>query len=152
MDDHLTLIHERVATARLGENPTVICRMASGWAVMGDHQFLTGYSLLLPDPVVAHLSDLTVDDRTQFLSDMALIGEAIQSCTDSIRINYEILGNTESALHAHVFPRYTSEPYEYRRGPVWMYPPEDRTGLLFNVECHRSLQRDLAAYIKARAV
>ena len=53
-----TLIHERVEAARAGTNPTVICRMPSGWAVLGDAQFLRGYSLLLADPVVADLNAL----------------------------------------------------------------------------------------------
>jgi hypothetical protein len=29
-----TLIHQRVEAARVGTNPTVICRMPSGWAVL----------------------------------------------------------------------------------------------------------------------
>ena len=48
----MALITERVALARNGANDKVICRLASGWAVMGDVQFLPGYCLLLPDPVV----------------------------------------------------------------------------------------------------
>jgi len=48
-----TIIHERVDMTQAGTNLTVICRMPSGWAVLGDIQFLRGYSLLLPDPVVA---------------------------------------------------------------------------------------------------
>lgn len=40
MSDHATFVHERVALARADENPTVIARMPSGWAVLGDHQFL----------------------------------------------------------------------------------------------------------------
>jgi hypothetical protein len=50
-----TLIHRRVEAARKGENPTVLCRMESGWAVFGDVQVLNGYCLLLPDPVVPTL-------------------------------------------------------------------------------------------------
>lgn len=45
-----TLIHRRVAAAQDGKNPTVICRVPSGWAVLSDTQFLRGYALLLPDP------------------------------------------------------------------------------------------------------
>lgn len=52
------MIHERVALARAGRNPHVIARLNSGWAVLADHQFLRGYCLLLPDPVVGHLTDL----------------------------------------------------------------------------------------------
>lgn len=40
-------------------------------------------------------------------------------------INYEILGNGLPCLHAHVFPRYAWEPEERRKGPVWLYPPEE---------------------------
>ncbi|MEM8672531.1 MAG: hypothetical protein AAGF83_01475 [Cyanobacteria bacterium P01_G01_bin.67] len=31
-----TLIHHRVQAACEGKNPTVICKMPSGWAVLGD--------------------------------------------------------------------------------------------------------------------
>ncbi len=36
----MSLISQRVELARQGANDKVICRMASGWAVMGDVQFL----------------------------------------------------------------------------------------------------------------
>lgn len=150
MSDHSTLIHERVDLARRGENSTVICRMASGWAVLGDYQFLTGYSLLLADPVVEHLTDLDDQARVRFLSDMALLGEALHACTDTSRVNYEILGNGDPALHAHIFPRYGHEPDHYRRGPVWGYPPEQRTSVLFDETVHGDLQESLAAFITQR--
>lgn len=60
--------------------------------------------MLLPDPVVENLTDLGDAERAGFLSDMALIGEALHACTETYRINYEILGNSEAALHAHIFP------------------------------------------------
>lgn len=44
-----TLIHQRVEDCRRGENPKVIARVNSGWVVLGDVQFLRGYSLLLPE-------------------------------------------------------------------------------------------------------
>ena len=53
-----TLIHQRVEAVRSGTNPTVICRMPFGGAVLCDGQFLRGYSLLLPDPVVPDLNAL----------------------------------------------------------------------------------------------
>ena len=125
-----TLIHDRVRSARAGTNPTVVCRVASGWVVLGDVQFLRGYCVLLPDPVVAGLNDLTADARAGFLLDMARVGDALLAVTDAVRVNYEILGNAEPALHAHVFPRYDDEPAELRRRPAWFYdwkaaPPFD---------------------------
>jgi hypothetical protein len=53
------LIEERVAEARAGQNPTVLCQMPSGWAVIGDRQFIQGYCLLLAGPVVSNLNALT---------------------------------------------------------------------------------------------
>lgn len=116
-----TLIHRRVEQARQGINPTVICRVRSGWVVLGDVQFLQGYSLLLPDPVVPDLNALTMEQRITFLQDMTVLGDALLEVTGAVRINYEILGNSEAALHAHVFPRYATEPEEKRRKPVWFY-------------------------------
>lgn len=116
-----TLIHRRVDEARRGENPRVIAKMASGWAVLGDAQFLRGYSLLLPDPVVPHLNALAGAARTRFLDDMAALGDAVLKVTGAVRINYEMLGNLEPALHAHVFPRFADEPVELRTKPVWFY-------------------------------
>jgi len=116
-----TLIHRRVAAAREGTNPAVIARMRSGWAVVGDHQVVHGYCLLLPDPVVPDLNALEPAARSIFLLDMTALGDALLQVTGATRINYEILGNSEPALHAHVFPRYASEPPERRSGPVWLY-------------------------------
>lgn len=135
----MPLIEERVAAARAGTNPHVLARLPSGWAVIGDVQFLPGYSLLLPDPVVPSLNDLDEAGRLRFLADMTRIGDALLRVTGAWRINYEILGNTEPELHAHLFPRYADEPEEKRRMPVWFYDwknaprfsPEDH-GVLFS--------------------
>ncbi len=116
-----TLVQQRVELARAKRNPTVICRVASGWVVMSDNQFLAGYSFLLPDPVVPTLNTMDKDAREQFLNDMVLVGDALLEVTDAYRINYEILGNTDPALHAHIIPRYMSEPEDYRKQPVWVY-------------------------------
>ena len=116
-----TLIHQRVDLARLGENPTVICRMPSGWAVMADAQVLRGYVLLLPDPVVPDLNALTDEARKTFLYDMSILGDALLNVTGAARINYEILGNADPALHAHIIPRYADEPEALRTRPVWFY-------------------------------
>ncbi|MEM1213685.1 MAG: hypothetical protein AAGI68_15460 [Planctomycetota bacterium] len=121
-DTPRTLIHERVEQARAGTNPAVICRTAAGWAVLGDTQFLRGYCLLLPDPVVPTLNDLQGPARTRFLNDMAALGDAVLAETGCARINYSMLGNLEPALHAHVFPRYADEPEHLRAKPIWLYP------------------------------
>lgn len=116
----MNLIEERVVMARAGKNPFVISRMPSGWLVIGDVQPLPGYCLLLADPVVPSLNALDTNQRTEFLSDMALVGDALLAVTGCDRVNYEIWGNTEPALHAHIMPRYASEPDGKRQRPACM--------------------------------
>jgi diadenosine tetraphosphate (Ap4A) HIT family hydrolase len=116
-----TAIHRRVAALQRGDDPTFVCRLPSGWLVLGESQFLRGYCLLLPDPVVPHLNALRGDARAQFLADMARAGDALLELTGAVRINYEMLGNLEPALHAHLFPRYADEREELRTKPVWFH-------------------------------
>jgi diadenosine tetraphosphate (Ap4A) HIT family hydrolase len=116
----MNLIEQRVAMARAGTNPFVISRLASGWLVIGDVQPLAGYCLLLADPVVPSLNALDLQDRSAFLSDMAMVGDALLAVTDCARVNYEIWGNSEPALHAHIMPRYETEAEDKRRLPACM--------------------------------
>jgi diadenosine tetraphosphate (Ap4A) HIT family hydrolase len=62
--------------------------------------------------------------------------------------NYEILGNTVPALHAHIFPRYAWEPPAYRRGPVWSYPDSERRGTRFSEQRHGALRDALAEHLR----
>ncbi|CAL9596794.1 hypothetical protein SUDANB171_05327 [Streptomyces sp. enrichment culture] len=105
-------------------------RLASGFAVIGDVQFLPGYSVLLVDqPGVQRLSDLPKARRLSFLSDMDRLGEAVERVCRRLdpgfrRVNLEILGNTDPFLHAHVWPRFAWEPAELVSKPVWLYPAD----------------------------
>ncbi len=116
-----TLIHRRVNDARAGRDPAVLGRCASGWAIFGQQQFVPGYLLLLPDPVVPDLNALTPERRAHFLLDMSRLGDALLRVTAAVRVNYAIFGNLEPALHAHVIPRYRTEPESLRTQQPWAY-------------------------------
>lgn len=141
-----TLIHERVEMCRNGTNPKTICRVQSGWVVIGDVQFLPGYSLILPDPVVPDLNALPLAGREVFLREVSIVGDALLELTDSYRINYEILGNSEAALHAHIFPRYLHEAEQMRRRPAWFYDWQSATQ--FDESRDRPLMLDIANYLQ----
>ena len=70
-----------------GRNPYVISRMPSGWALIGDVQVLPGSCLLLPDPVVHSLNDLSAANRASYLLDMVRLGDAMLKATGASRIN-----------------------------------------------------------------
>ena len=112
-------IHTLVDRCRGGQLPAAIAKLPSGWVVMGERQVLPGYCLLLPDPVVPHLNALATDARTQFLFDMALVGDVLLAITAAARINYAIYGNVDPALHAHIFPRDSAEPESTRTAQPW---------------------------------
>ncbi|WP_226831815.1 HIT family protein [Brachybacterium sp. FME24] len=108
-------------------------RMPGGFAVIGDVQFLPGYSVLITDaPGVDRLTDLPRPERARFLSSMDLLGEAVERVCAARdprfrRVNLEILGNADAFLHAHVWPRYDWEPEEIVTRPVWRHPSEQWT-------------------------
>ncbi|WP_328947318.1 diadenosine tetraphosphate hydrolase [Streptomyces sp. NBC_00250] len=121
---------DRIGSALRSENPTVLRRLHAGFAVIGDVQFLPGYSVLLTDdPAVQRLSELSKARRLRFLSDMDHLGEAVERACRRLdpafrRVNLEILGNTDGFLHAHVWPRYEWESADLVGMPVWLYPRE----------------------------
>ena len=140
-----TPIHRQVSDAREGREPRVFARLFSGWALFGERQFVRGYALLLPDPVVPTLNALGTKERIQFMLDMTRVGDALLKVTGAIRINYAIFGNQDPALHAHVIPRYLDEPERFRTAQPWAYdweaaPAFDRAS---HQDLAESLRREL---------
>ena len=119
--------NDRIGSALRGENPTVLARLPAGFAVIGDVQWLPGYCVLLADdPAITRLTDLPKSRRLEFLDSMDRLGEAVERACAAAdpafrRINLEILGNTDTFLHAHVWPRYNWEPPDRIGYPVWLY-------------------------------
>ena len=138
-----TAIDRLVEQCRAGSCPRVVARMDSGWLVMAEQQVFDGYCLLLPDPVARHLNALTGARRTGFLADMARAGDALLAATQALRINYAMLGNAEPALHAHLFPRYATEPDTVRLLQPWAL--DWRCAAVWLAATHGALQRRIAA-------
>ncbi|BDR53822.1 DeoR family transcriptional regulator [Bombiscardovia nodaiensis] len=144
---------DRIRSAREGRNPTVIARLPSGFVVLADMQFLPGWCILLPYKQVSSLNDLSMVERAHFLLDMSVLGDAILAVCRPKRVNYDILGNTDEFLHAHVYPRYDWEPPDRQPLPVWLY--EDHYGsdpsTAFSPTRHAQLMSDLRNYISSHA-
>jgi diadenosine tetraphosphate (Ap4A) HIT family hydrolase len=143
-----TTIHRMVDRCRAADYPAMVARLRSGWAVMGERQVLTGYCLLLPDPVVPHLNALDSETRAQFLADMALIGDTLLAVTAALRINYAIFGNVDPALHAHVFPRHATEPESTRTAQPWAL--DWNAAPSYSEALHGEFKRRIAADMRGR--
>lgn len=137
---------DRIASAHRGENPMVIAKMRRGFAVIGDTQFLPGYCVLLPLRPFGSIEELDFKQRSEYLLDMSLIGEAILKVCNPRRVNYSIYGNTDAYLHAHVFPRYNWEPEERIPYPVWQYSAEKwhNAEYLYSDETHGEIKEKLS--------
>jgi diadenosine tetraphosphate (Ap4A) HIT family hydrolase len=144
------LTHARIAAARAGTDPAVVCRMPSGWVFLCGLQYLPGYCILQADPVVESINALAPAQRSQFLGDMVLVGDAIMEVTEAYRINYAILGNSDPVLHAHIVPRFMSEPEDLRKGGPWSYPQEVVDARMFDAERDRELMRRVEQAIQKR--
>jgi diadenosine tetraphosphate (Ap4A) HIT family hydrolase len=143
-----TAIHAMVDRCRAADYAAAVIKLRSGWVVMGERQVLTGYCLLLPDPVVPHLNALRSELRAQFLSDLGLVGDALLAVTGGLRINYAIFGNVEPALHAHIFPRHSAESDVTRTAQPWALDWKAAPG--YSEALHGELKRRIAADLQRR--
>lgn len=137
------ILTERIELARKGLNPTVVTKMKSGWVVLGDNQTISGYCLLLADPIIDDLSKLDINRRKQFLFDMTVIGDALMTVLNAKKINYSIFDNLNMGLHAHIHPRYDWEKEEFKEYPPWKYHFMQVPIVEFDIEKNKPLIQKL---------
>lgn len=117
------LICERIGQIERGENPYFVCALSTGYVVLGDHQRFQGYTLFLCKRHVTELYQLPWGFRTRFLQEMSLVAEAVTAVYRPEKMNYELLGNGDTHLHWHLFPRVSGDTPQ--PGPVWWLPREE---------------------------
>ena len=141
-------VSKQVEAARAGKEPALVCPVPSGWVVLCTMQYLRGYCILLPDPVVPSLNDLNRQQRVRYLCDMSIVGDALLEVTGAYRINYAILGNSDQVLHSHIVPRYSSEPEEFRISTPWSYPQNVMNASRFNCDRDQDLMLKISEAIQ----
>lgn len=117
------LVCERIGQIERGENPYFVCALSTGYVVLGDHQRFEGYTLFLCKRHVTELYQLPWGFRTRFLQEMSLVAEAVAAVYRPEKMNYELLGNGDTHLHWHLFPRVSGDTPQ--PGPVWWLPREE---------------------------
>ncbi len=135
------LICERIGQIERGENPYFVCALSTGYVVLGDHQRFQGYTLFLCKRHVTELYQLPWGFRTRFLQEMSLVAEAVAAVYRPEKMNYELLGNGDTHLHWHLFPRVSGDTPQ--PGPVWWLPREE----MWN-DAYRPSREQLAARTK----
>ena len=70
------------------------------------------------------------EQRTEvakFMEEMVIVSKAVATAFECDKMNYECLGNGDTHLHWHLFPRVKGDLGEYGndgKGPVWWLPQE----------------------------
>lgn len=123
----MCLICNRIELIRQKKNPYFVKELETGYIVLGDVQYFKGYTLFLCKKHQSELFELDPSFRSKFQEEMALTAQAVSSAFGAEKMNYELLGNGDTHLHWHLFPRRSGDLGAYGKngkGPVWWLPPE----------------------------
>ncbi len=123
----MCLICDRISMIKNGTNPYFVKELETGYVVMGDHQHFKGYTLFLCKKHETELFYLDKEFSVKFMQEMILVAKAVKNAFHADKINYECLGNGDTHLHWHLFPRIAGDIENFGnngRGPVWWYPRE----------------------------
>ncbi len=123
----MCLICDRIEMIQNGTNPYFVKEMETGYVVLGDHQHFKGYTLFLCKQHETELFHLDKNFAAKFMQEMVLVADAVKSAFIAEKMNYELLGNGDTHLHWHLFPRSEGDIGSYGnhgKGPVWWYPRE----------------------------
>lgn len=123
----MCFICDRISMIKDGTNPYFVTELETGYVVIGDHQHFKGYTLFLCREHTSELFQLDRPFKMKFLEEMSIVAEAVAKAFHAEKMNYELLGNGETHLHWHLFPRKSGDIENYGnngKGPVWWYPME----------------------------
>lgn len=123
----MCFICDRINMIKDGTNPYFVKELETGFVVIGDNQHFKGYTLFLYKEHKTELFQLDHAAKRKFLEEMSLVAEAVSDAFGAEKMNYELLGNGDSHLHWHLFPRVSGDLENYGnhgKGPVWWYPME----------------------------
>ena len=123
----MCLICDRIKMIKENANPWFVTEMETGYVVIGDHQHFKGYTLFLCKEHKTELFQLEYATKMKFLEEMSIVAEAVAKAFGAEKMNYELLGNGDTHLHWHLFPRISGDLEDYGnqgKGPVWWYPME----------------------------
>ena len=93
---------------------------------------------------VAEPTDLSNVEANAYWHELLMIGRAIATVMQPVKLNYNILGNSVPHLHTHIVPRYANDPR-----PGWPFPfpeqdppPMPPDALISDVDALRRAFRD----------
>ena len=117
----MCLICDRINMIKDGTNPYFVKELETGYVVIGDNQHFKGYSIFLCKEHKTELFQLDYSTKMKFLEEMSVVAEAVSTAFDAEKMNYELLGNGDTHLHWHLFPRKSGDIENYENKPFVLY-------------------------------
>jgi diadenosine tetraphosphate (Ap4A) HIT family hydrolase len=94
-----------------------------------------GYSVVIwRGRHVAEPTELSAEEASQYWLELLEVGRRLERL-GSVKLNYDILGNSLPHLHTHVIPRYADDPK-----PGWPFPFPEHAGKLDEDAFRRDLE------------
>lgn len=121
----MCFICDRIEMIKKGINPYFVKELETGYVVIGDNQHFKGYTLFLCKEHQTELFHMESKQKIKFLEEMSMVAEAVSKAFNAEKMNYELLGNGDTHIHWHLFPRVSGDLENYGnkgKGPVWWYP------------------------------
>ena len=84
-----------------------------------------GYCILVLKRHAVEIDDLSLQERSSLMEDVARVAHAIRAVCRPAKLNYEILGNVVPHIHVHIIPRYTTDPVWDRA--AWFALPDEES-------------------------
>jgi diadenosine tetraphosphate (Ap4A) HIT family hydrolase len=113
-----------IERCRAGNFSSFIAELPHSFVILGDAQFYRGYCVVLAKSHVKEIHLMPADEARALFDETIATGRAIALATQPLKLNYECLGNLESHVHWHVFPRFGTDAM--RAAPIWMRPEAER--------------------------
>lgn len=112
----------KVAACADATYPGLITEFRHSFFVLGDHQFFSGYSMVILKDHVRDMMDLPGKLQLELFQEVMFASRAIQDEFKPWKLNYASLGNQVPHVHWHIFPRYEGDP-DLMQHP-WLHGPE----------------------------
>jgi diadenosine tetraphosphate (Ap4A) HIT family hydrolase len=97
---------------RRGEPLDVVAKLEASWVTMAEDAPVPGYVCLVSQVHAVDLHDLPEEAALAFMRDARRVSKAVATVTGTVKMNYEIHGNSIPHFHMHFFPRYRGDQFE----------------------------------------
>lgn len=108
----------RVELTAQQKYPYLVHEFEHSFLMLGEHQFFSGYCVLVSKKHYREMTDLPGPMNQEFFQEMLKASKAIEQVFQPKKMNMCSLGNVVDHVHWHFFPRYASDPQFF--DPPWL--------------------------------